>query len=191
MSAEDPRRRAFLIHGTGVLSLAAMAGTGVPFLGSWQPTQATRLAGAPASIDLTKLAAGEGIKLLWRGMPMWVVRRPAHLASALAGQAELLKDPDSLESLQPEYARNAQRSRRSDVMVLTAICTHLGCLPKLTTSAAEIGTDISSGYYCACHGSRFDAAGRVLKGSPAPTNLPVPDYYFADEDTLIIGAASA
>lgn len=191
MSQPDSGRRAFLIHGTGVLSLAALGGTAVPFLASWQPTQATRLSGAPAIIDLTKLQNGEGIKLLWRGTPMWVVKRGAEIAGTLAAQAPLLEDPDSRESVQPEYARNTQRSRRPEVMVLTAICTHLGCLPKFTTAETEIGTDITSGFYCPCHGSRFDAAGRVLKGSPAPTNLPVPEYYFEDDDTLIIGAASA
>src|SRR5690606_8322960 len=98
-------------------------------------------------------------------------------------------DPDSASSLQPEYAKNAHRSRREDVIVLSAICTHLGCLPQFKpTSDMELGADLSSGFYCPCHGSRFDIAGRVLKGSPAPTNLSVPSYHFANEDTLIIGA---
>jgi ubiquinol-cytochrome c reductase iron-sulfur subunit len=187
----DSGRRAFLIHGTGVLSLAALGSTAVPFLASWQPTGATRASGAPARIDLSKLQPGEGIKLLWRGTPTWVVKRGTMITDALGSHAELLKDPDSKISIQPEYARNAQRSRRPGVVVLTAICTHLGCLPQFKATAADLGADVEGGFFCPCHGSRFDAAGRVLKGSPAPTNLPVPDYYFADDDTLVVGASAA
>jgi ubiquinol-cytochrome c reductase iron-sulfur subunit len=191
MSEVLDSRRAFLIQGTGLLSLASLGGTAVPFLASWQPTEATRLGGEPARIDVSKLEVGEGIKLLWRGTPIWVVKRSAEATEYLGRQAALLKDPDSNFSLQPDYARNEQRSRRADVVVLTAICTHLGCLPQFKGRAdAVLGSDIESGFYCPCHGSRFDVAGRVLKGSPAPTNLPVPEHYFSDDDTLIVGAAS-
>jgi ubiquinol-cytochrome c reductase iron-sulfur subunit len=191
MSDPSDSRRAFLIHGTGLLSVAALGTTAVPFLASWQPTQATRLSGEPARIDVSKLEVGQGIKLLWRGTPVWIVKRSTSATESLGRQAALLKDPDSNFSLQPGYARNEHRSRRADVVVLTAICTHLGCLPQFKARAdAELGSDVESGFFCPCHGSRFDVAGRVLKGSPAPTNLPVPEHYFADDDTLIVGAAN-
>lgn len=182
----DENRREFLIKGTAAMTAVGVAATAVPFLASWQPTAATRVGGLPARIDLTKIGEGEGIKLLWRGTPMWVVRRSPQSLAAL--DAKLVKDPESAESLQPEYALNAHRSRREDVLVLSAICTHLGCLPQFKSSSdAELGADLSTGFYCPCHGSRFDIAGRVLKGSPAPTNLAVPSYHFADETTLVIG----
>src|ERR1044071_5624384 len=171
-------RRAFLIQGTGIMSLAAIGGITAPLLASWQPTQATLLSGEPARIDVSKLEVGAGIKLLWRGTPIWIVKRSAEATSSLAQQAELLKDPDSNFSVQPSYARNELRSRRADIVVLTAICTHLGCLPQFKARPdAELGSDVESGFFCPCHGSRFDVAGRVLKGSPAPTNLPVPEHY--------------
>jgi ubiquinol-cytochrome c reductase iron-sulfur subunit len=188
----DQARRNFLVKGTTVVGLGAVAATAVPFLASWQPTEATRLGGLPAHIDLTKLAEGEGIKLLWRGTPMWIVKRPAAAIAALETSSDGLKDPDSIESLQPDYALNAVRSARPDIVVLTAICTHLGCLPQFKAEPDEqLGPGLSSGFYCPCHGSRFDMAGRVLKGSPAPTNLPVPLYHFADANTLVIGAGPA
>ena len=187
----DYDRRKFLLWGTNSLAVGAVALTAIPFLASWQPTEATRLGGQPIRIDLTKLGEGEGLKLLWRGSPMWVVRRSAAAVAKLQSQRDLLKDPDSIESTQPAYAKNAYRSARPDVLVLTAICTHLGCVPELKTSSdAGLGADLDAGFACPCHGSRFDLAGRVLKGSPAPTNLPVPVYHLADENTLVIGSES-
>jgi ubiquinol-cytochrome c reductase iron-sulfur subunit len=187
----DQGRRDFLIKSTSAIGIGAVAATTIPFLASWQPTAATRLGGLPVSIDLTKLAEGEGLKLLWRGTPMWVVRRPAASLADLDANRDRLKDPDSVESIQPQYAHNAYRSARPDVLVLTAICTHLGCLPEFKASAdQQLGPDLNAGFYCPCHGSRFDLAGRVTKGSPAPTNLPVPTYHLADANTLVIGAES-
>jgi ubiquinol-cytochrome c reductase iron-sulfur subunit len=187
----DNERRKFLRRGTNSLAVVGAAFTAMPFLASWQPSEATRLGGQPIRIDLTKLGEGEGLKLLWRGSPMWVVRRSAAALAKLQSQRDLLKDPDSIESTQPAYANNAYRSARPDVLVLTAICTHLGCVPELKTSSDErLGADLDAGFYCPCHGSRFDLAGRVVKGSPAPTNLPVPAYHLADERTLVIGSES-
>src|SRR5262245_52859808 len=187
----DNERRRFLVWGTNSMAVGAVAMTAIPFLASWQPTEATRLGGQPIRIDLTKIGEGEGLKLLWRGSPMWVVRRSAAALAKLQSQRGLLKDPDSIESSQPTYANNAYRSARPDVLVLTAICTHLGCVPELKTSADDgLGADLDAGFYCPCHGSRFDLAGRVVKGSPAPYNLPVPVYHLADERTLVIGSDS-
>jgi ubiquinol-cytochrome c reductase iron-sulfur subunit len=188
----DEGRRKFLLQGTIVLGVGAVGTTAIPFLKSWSPSEATRLAGQPVRIDLTKLAEGEGLALLWRGTPIWVVRRPASALATLAARAHLLKDPESAESIQPAYAHNSYRSARPDIVVLTAICTHLGCVPQLKSAPdAQLGPNLDAGFYCPCHGSRFDLAGRVVKGSPAPTNLPVPAYYLADEQTLVIGSESA
>ena len=187
----DNERRKFLLRGTSSLAVGAAALTAMPFIASWQPSEATRLGGQPIRIDLTKLSEGEGLELLWRGSPMWVVRRSAATVAKLQSQRDLLKDPDSLESTQPAYANNAYRSARPDMLVLTAICTHLGCVPQLKMSSDDqLGADLEAGFYCPCHGSRFDLAGRVVKGSPAPRNLPVPAYHLADERTLVIGAES-
>jgi ubiquinol-cytochrome c reductase iron-sulfur subunit len=187
----DDERRKFLLRGTSSLAVAAAAFTAMPFLASWQPSEATRLGGQPIRIDLTKLGEGEGLKLLWRGSPMWVVRRSTAAVAKLQNQRDVLKDPDSIESSQPAFANNAYRSARPDVLVLTAICTHLGCVPGLKTSSDDaLGADFDAGFVCPCHGSRFDLAGRVAKGSPAPTNLPVPAYHLADERTLVIGSES-
>jgi ubiquinol-cytochrome c reductase iron-sulfur subunit len=187
----DDERRKFLLRGTSSLAVAAAAFTAMPFLASWQPSEATRLGGQPIRIDLTKLGEGEGLKLLWRGRPMWVVRRSTAAVAKLQNQRDVLKDPDSIESSQPAFANNAYRSARPDVLVLTAICTHLGCVPELKTSSDDaLGADFDAGFVCPCHGSRFDLAGRVAKGSPAPTNLPVPAYHLADERTLVIGSES-
>lgn len=186
----DSGRRDFLLKATTAMTVSAIAASTVPFLASWKPTAATRLSGLPVSIDLSKIEEGAGVKLLWRGTPMWVVRRSSEIVAGLNRHRVALKDPDSLNSEQPLYARNELRSRRADVMVLTAICTHLGCLPEFKRSGdAELGNDVEGGFFCACHGSRYDAAGRVLNGSPAPSNLPVPEYYFRDEGTLIVGAS--
>jgi ubiquinol-cytochrome c reductase iron-sulfur subunit len=188
----DEGRRKFLLQGTVVLGVGAVGAAAVPFLQSWSPSDVTRLGGQPVRIDLTKLAEGEGLTLLWRGTPIWVVRRPAGALAKLDARAHLLKDPQSNASAQPAYAHNAYRSVRPDVVVLTAICTHLGCVPQLKSAPDDqLGPDLDAGFYCPCHGSRFDLAGRVVKGSPAPSNLPVPAYHLADEGTLVIGSDSA
>jgi len=184
----DEGRRQFLIRATSTMALAGAVTTAVPFLSYLWPTAAARLASLPVIIDLTKISPGEGIKLLWRGTPIWVIRRPAAMVEQFASLRDKLKDPDSLESEQPTYANNPLRARRADVMVLTAVCTHLQCIPDLKAAGdAELGNDLNGGFFCACHGSRYDAAGRVMKGSPAPTNLPVPAYYFENDTALVIG----
>lgn len=172
--------------------LAGAATSAVPFLGSCQPTAAAKLVGGPVSVDLTKIGAGEGIKLLWRGAPIWIVRRSATATAQLPALRDKLKDPDSLASVQPDYAANPLRARRADFLVLTAVCTHLNCVPDLRANGNdELGAELNGGFFCPCHGSRFDIAGRVLKGSPAPTNLPVPAHYFVNDGTLVIGADAA
>jgi ubiquinol-cytochrome c reductase iron-sulfur subunit len=184
----DHDRRQFLIKSTAALGVAGIAATAVPFLASFQPTSAAKIAGMPARVDLSKIAMGEGIKLLWRGTPMWVIRRSDMVVAQLASLNDRLKDPKSLLSEQPSYVDRTMRARRDDVLVLTAVCTHLACIPDLKGAGdTNLGADINSGFVCPCHNSRFDAAGRVLKGSPAPINLPVPPHYFESDSMLIIG----
>lgn len=184
----DRSRRQFLINSTGAIATIGVATTAVPFLKYWQPTAASQLDNAPARIDVSKLSVGEGVKFLWRGLPMWVVRRSEAALTQLSTLRDRLKDPDSLESTQPDYVRNTNRARRPDVMVLTAVCTHLQCIPELKgRDSGLLDADLEGGFFCACHGSRFDVAGRVLKGSPAPMNLSVPEYYFEDDIDLVIG----
>ena len=185
----DSSRRHFLVRATTTLAVVGAAWTAVPFLASWQPTSQTRMAGRPAEVDVTKIADGEGVKILWRGTPIWIVRRSAGVIAQLASLRDELKDPDTAASEQPAYVSNPTRSRRADIMVLTAVCTHLGCIPELRSADdAALGAGMLSGFVCPCHGSRFDAAGRVLKGSPASINLAIPPHYFLNEGVLVVGA---
>lgn len=184
----DSSRRHFLISATTTLTVVGAGSTAVPFLASWQPTSRTRSAGRPAEVDVTKIADSEGVKVLWRGTPIWIVRRSAAVVAQLASLSSELKDPDTTASEQPVYVNNPTRSRRADIMVLTAICTHLGCIPELRSAdGAALGAGILSGFLCPCHGSRFDAAGRVLKGSPASINLAIPPHYFMNDGVLVVG----
>jgi ubiquinol-cytochrome c reductase iron-sulfur subunit len=185
----DSSRRHFLVRATTTLAVVGAAYTAVPFLASWQPTAQTRVAGRPTEIDLTKIADGAGVKILWRGTPVWIVRRSPAVIAQLASLRGELKDPDTSDSEQPAYVANPTRSRRADIMVLTAICTHLGCIPELRSADdAALGPGMLSGFVCPCHGSRFDAAGRVLKGSPASINLAIPPHYFMSDAVLVVGA---
>jgi ubiquinol-cytochrome c reductase iron-sulfur subunit len=187
----DSSRRHFLVQATTTLTVVGAAWTAVPFIAYWQPTSQTRAAGRPAEIDVTKIADGEGVKLLWRGTPIWIVRRSAAVVAQLANLSDELKDPDTADSEQPVYVSNPTRSRRADIMVLTAICTHLGCIPELRAADdAALGAGMLSGFVCPCHGSRFDAAGRVLKGSPASINLAIPPHYFMSDAVLVVGVES-
>ncbi|HEY4972953.1 MAG TPA: ubiquinol-cytochrome c reductase iron-sulfur subunit, partial [Steroidobacteraceae bacterium] len=145
--------------------------------------------GAPVEVDLSKLAVGQMITPTWRLKPIYIVRRDPAMVDKLPQHDNQLKDFKSEDSIQPAYARNEMRARRADVLVLIGICTHLGCLPKQFFDAGDavLGADWPGGFRCPCHGSRFDLAGRVFKGSPAPTNLTVPPYAFRGQDTLVIG----
>jgi ubiquinol-cytochrome c reductase iron-sulfur subunit len=145
--------------------------------------------GAPVDFDVSKLEPGQMVTLVWRKQPIFVVRRSEEAVERLPVNDSLLKDPGSADSTQPEYARNEMRSRRADVLVLVGLCTHLGCLPKQHFERGDpsLGTDWPGGFFCPCHGSKFDMAGRVMKGSPASVNLVIPPYSFKNENMLVIG----
>ncbi|MGA8706864.1 MAG: ubiquinol-cytochrome c reductase iron-sulfur subunit, partial [Steroidobacteraceae bacterium] len=161
----------------------------VPFVESWQPSERARALGAPVVVDISKLETGQMIVATWRKQVIYIVGRPQARVDELPKNDSKLKDPASKDSIQPAYAKNEMRSRRADVLVLIGICTHLGCLPKQFFDPGDpvLGASWPGGFRCPCHGSRFDLAGRVFDGSPAPTNLSVPPYIFKDPHTLVVG----
>ncbi|HIG40189.1 MAG: ubiquinol-cytochrome c reductase iron-sulfur subunit [bacterium] len=184
-------RRNFLIGANLVVGAAGVVGVAVPFLGSWSPSARALAAGAPIKVDIGKLKPGEIIGPIpaWRDKPIFVVKRTDEMLSALNANNSRLADPDSNEEQQPDYAQNETRSRRPDVLVLIGLCTHLGCSPKFRPIIAPVDFDPEwkGGFYCPCHGSKFDMAGRVYEGVPAPTNLEVPPYFYESDSVLVIG----
>jgi ubiquinol-cytochrome c reductase iron-sulfur subunit len=183
------KTRRNLVVATSVVGGAAAAGAAVPFVASMLPSERARAAGAPVEVDLSRIGPGEMQVIEWRGKPVWVIRRTKEMLDSLKGAEARLQDPASKSSEQPKYAENEHRAQKPDVMVMEGVCTHLGCSPQLkpTDAKAEMGADWVGGFYCPCHGSKFDYAGRVFRGAPAPTNLKVPPYTFVSENVLIIG----
>jgi ubiquinol-cytochrome c reductase iron-sulfur subunit len=189
----DPGRRKFLIAATGATAGVGVVLAAIPFAASWAPSERARALGAPVEVDVSKLEVGQMITPTWRLKPIYVVRRDPAMVDRLPQNDSRLKDPKSDSSIQPAYAQNEMRSRRADMLVLIGICTHLGCLPKQFFDPGDpvLGADWPGGFRCPCHGSRFDMAGRVFDGSPAPTNLTVPPYSFSSKDALVIGVDGA
>jgi ubiquinol-cytochrome c reductase iron-sulfur subunit len=184
----DAKRRN-LIVATAVVGGAAGAGAAVPFVASWFPSERAKAAGAPIEVDISKLAPNELGIFEWRGKPVWVFKRSKEMLESIRESDSKVADPSSEVPQQPPYAKNEYRSRKEDLMVVVGVCTHLGCSPKEKTAddKAEMGPDWLGGFYCPCHGSKFDFAGRVYKGVPAPTNLVVPPYAFVSDTKIIIG----
>jgi len=184
----DLDRRKFLTRATIATGAVGVAFAAVPFIESWSPSERARAAGAPVSFDLSKLDPGQMALPVWRRQPIFVVRRTPDMVKRVSGHDSELKDPESRYSDQPPYATNDLRSRNPEYLVLIAICTHLGCLPKQRFDAGALSPSWPGGFWCPCHGSRFDLAGRVFDGSPASVNLRVPPYSFPKEQLLLIGA---
>ena len=186
----DLSRRKFLTSATIATGVVGAAFVAVPFVESWTPSERARALGAPTELDISKIDPGQMTIVTWRRQPIYVVRRTPEMVQHIQGHDGELKDPNSDESKQPEYAKNATRSRKAEYLVLIGTCTHLGCLPKqrFEAASAEMGPSWPGGFFCPCHGSRFDLAGRVLKGSPASLNLVVPPYEYPNEKTLRVGA---
>ncbi len=183
----DLERRRFLTKATMVLGSVGAACAAVPFVKSWLPSARAQAMGAPIEIDLSKLEEGAQLTVEWRGQPVWVIRRSAKMLEGLKALEGLLRDPQSKEPQQPEYAQNAYRSVKPEYLVLVGLCTHLGCVPTYRPDIGGIDADWPGGFYCPCHGSKYDLAGRVYKGVPAPTNLPVPPYRYLDDSLIVIG----
>ena len=183
----DLSRRKFLTRATIATGAVGVAFAAVPFIASWNPSERARAEGEPIRMDLDKIDPGQMATTIWRKTPIYVVRRTPDMLARINGHDSELKDPHSEDSDQPAYARNTQRSRTAEFLVLIGVCTHLGCLPKQRFSAGELYPSWPGGFYCPCHGSRFDLAGRVFDGSPASTNLRVPRYSYPDPRTLVVG----
>lgn len=185
----DTSRRKFLVAATAATGGAGVVMAAIPFVASWKPSERARALGAPYELDVSKLEPGQMTTITWRKMPIYVVRRTPEMVAGLAKVDAILKDPTSSESTQPDYAKNPARALNPEFLVVIATCTHLGCLPKqhFTPGDAALGADWPGGFFCPCHGSKFDMAGRVFSGSPASLNLAIPPYSFRDPQTLVVG----
>ena len=191
-AAPDSERRKILVAATGVAGGAALAAVSVPFIASMTPSERARAAGAPVSADAMGLEPGTQLTVEWRGKPVWILRRTEAMRKVLEDPRHLAKlaDPGSdVKTQQPAYARNAYRAIKSEYLVVVGICTHLGCVPNFRpdVAPADIGADWDGGYFCPCHGSKFDFAGRVWRNVPAPTNLVIPAHHYVSGTKVVIG----
>ena len=183
----DEQRRRFLLTTTSVLGGVGALCALSPFIASWMPSDKAQAEGAPVQVDLSKMEPGQQVTVAWRGKPVWIIRRTPDMLKHLDEDRLRLRDPDSMVAQQPMYAQNIYRSIKPEYLVLVGICTHLGCSPKYKPFEKELGPDWPGGFYCPCHGSTFDLAGRVFNGVPAPINLEVPPYHYISEHVIVIG----
>ncbi len=186
----DTGRRRFLVASTSVVAAVGAGFVAVPFLSSWMPSERAKNAGAPVEVDISKLEQGRLLIVEWQSKPVWIVKRSDKTLSDLVTLNDNLRDPASENvDQQPSYAQNENRSIKPDVLVLVGICTHLGCSPTFRPdiAAADLGADWLGGFFCPCHSSKFDLAGRVYQGVPAPTNLVVPPHKYLTDNLIIIG----
>lgn len=192
-SEEVNRKRRNLIAATAVVGGVGAAATAVPFLASWQPSARARAIGAPVEVEVGDMRPGELRTVLWQGKPVWILRRSEEIIRELSTIEDALRDPDSSVEQQPAYAQNEYRSRKPEYLILVGLCTHLGCAPSYLAPGEEnsFGDNWIGGFFCPCHGSRYDMAGRVYKGVPAPANLVVPPYQFLSATKILIGDDSA
>jgi ubiquinol-cytochrome c reductase iron-sulfur subunit len=189
----DNGKRRFLLAASSIAGGAAAVAVAVPFVWSMVPSARARAAGAPVEVDISKVEPGMMIRAEWRSQPVWIVNRTPAMLDRIKGMDARVADPTSEHPQQPEYAHNEYRSRKPEWLVLIGICTHLGCSPTDKLQAGPesgLGDDWPGGFFCPCHGSKFDLAGRVFKDVPAPTNLVVPKYQFLTETRLLIGEDS-
>ncbi|MFN4236584.1 MAG: ubiquinol-cytochrome c reductase iron-sulfur subunit [Vogesella sp.] len=185
----DAGRRRFLTVATSAVGGVAAAGVAVPFLMSFAPSERAKAAGAPVEVDISKLEAGQKINVEWRGKPVWVLSRtPEQLKNLATIEGELL-DPKCEAPQQPEYCKNATRSIKPEILVAVGICTHLGCSPthRPDIAPADLGPKWVGGFYCPCHGSKFDLSARVYSGVPAPSNMEIPPHKYLSDTVLLIG----
>lgn len=187
--AVNQSKRHFLIAATAGVGALGAASVAVPFVGSMLPSERAKAAGAPVEVDISKISPGSMITAEWRGQPVWIINRTNEMTANLAKLNAELSDPNSdVTSQQPAYAKNANRAIKPNLAVVVGICTHLGCSPtEKLQSGGEMGVNWQGGFYCPCHGSKFDLAGRVFKGSPAPINLVVPPHQYLTDTTILIG----
>jgi ubiquinol-cytochrome c reductase iron-sulfur subunit len=185
----DTGRRRFLVAATTTLGGIGIMSTAIPFIASMNPSAAVRNAGSPVDVDISKLEPGQLITVAWRSRPVWILRRTRDALGTLSTLDSRLADPHSLQPQQLPACQNEYRSIKPEYFVAVGICTHLGCVPTFRPDAAapDLGPDWVGGFFCPCHGSRYDLAGRVFKNSPAPLNLPVPPYHYVTDALLRVG----
>ncbi len=189
MTDEVNKSRRNLLLGTSVVGVVGAAFAAVPFIKSWLPSERAKAQGGPVQQDISKLEPGQMLSVMWRSQPVFVVNRDERHLQALPSLDGRLKDPKSESSTQPQYALNEHRSMKRNLLVAIGICTHLGCSPKYYPEmvSQRFDSEWKGGFYCPCHNSRFDMAGRVFSGSPASRNLDIPPYMFVDDNTLVVG----
>jgi ubiquinol-cytochrome c reductase iron-sulfur subunit len=185
----DTEKRRFLTQAATVVGAVGAGFLSVPFISSMRPSAKAEALGAPVEVDIGKVEAGQRIVVLWRGKPVWILRRTPETLANLATLTDRLRDPGSDESEQPESSRNEYRSIKPEVLVAIGVCTHLGCSPlyRPEIAPADLGPDWKGGFFCPCHGSSFDLAGRVYKGVPAPLNLVIPPYRYLADNRILVG----
>ena len=188
----DLKKRRLLTNATTVVGAVGVGFVSWPFLSTWNPSARAKAAGVPIDVDISKLEPGQLVRVLWRKKPVWVFKRDTETLSNLTTLGDELADPNSQKNQQPTYAKNAYRSIKAEVAVIIGICTHLGCSPtyRPELGAADLGGEAwKGGFYCPCHGSKFDLAGRVYKDVPAPTNLVIPKYHFVSDSLIRVGVS--
>ena len=186
----DRERRKFLVAATATVGTVGAAAVAWPFVASMLPSARAKAAGAPVEVDISKIEPGAILSVEWRGKPVWIVNRTKEMLDMLGKHDGQLADPASDAPQQPDYCKHATRSIKPELLVAVGICTHLGCSPtyRKEIGAADLGADWPGGFFCPCHGSRFDLAARVFKGSPAPLNLVIPPYKYVSDSVLLVGA---
>ena len=185
----DEKRRKFLLGATTAMGVVGAVAAGVPFVASLLPTAKAEAEGGPIKVKIGEMKPGDQITVIWRSRPVWIICRGEKALETLPELTNLLRDPNSDVPQQPSYARNVYRSIKPRFLVLVGVCTHLGCTPTFRPDPKSIGPDWPGGFYCSCHGSKFDLAGRVYKHVPAPINLEVPPYVYLNEDEILIGVS--
>jgi len=190
--ASDPKRRRLLVLGASAVGGLGVAAVAMPMVASMLPSARAKAAGAPVEVDISKIGSGQIITVEWRGKPVWVVNRTEEQLGRLEDNPARLSDPGSEQPQQPEYAMNDTRSIKPEFLVVVGVCTHLGCSPtyRPDVAPADLGSSWEGGFFCPCHGSKFDLAGRVYAGMPAPINLEIPPYRFVDDGTIVVGEDS-
>lgn len=183
----DMTRRCFLQRATTAVGGIGLAATAVPFISYWLPSADTEASAQPVTVNISAIQPKEQLTVSWRGLPIWIVRRTQDMLDTLPKLVDQLRDPDSIEDQQPHYAKNIYRSIKPEYFVAIGICTHLGCIPNYRPDVGGISPDWLGGFYCPCHASRYDLAGRVYKGVPAPLNIKIPRYRFLSATEIQIG----
>lgn len=183
----DEQRRCFLRRATTAVGGIGLAAAAVPFLQYWMPSTDTEAAGAPITVDISGMKPRDQLTIPWRGMPVWIIYRDPAMLASLNVAANELRDPHSDQDQQPAYCKNATRAIKPEFFVCIGICTHLGCVPTYRPDVDSVSTGWPGGFYCPCHGSKYDLAGRVYQGVPAPLNLKIPRYQFVSDTQIEIG----